>query len=173
MSGNTELINKVTSSVSNYTKDKLIEYSKKYTQPITNLIAMAIENELLKDKPFKYDVSNPDDEYIEHAYIEEAIRIIAYMKKSAGLSLENICLLRHDIGIPDKETLLLAFRECVLSGQLVAYKPKQGAYISFKYPDHVEFYRIKGIEKFAAKKLRKKATDYQRYQKLKKEFEGI
>ena len=134
-------------------------------------MAIAIDHELDKGKnAFNYDLSAPEDEFIPEAFLEEAGLIINYMKKSSGMPLDMMLTMRHDMGISDKKVFLLAFRECVTVGMLEAYKPRQPEYIKIKYDEDFVFYRVKGADKPAAKKARRKATKYELFQKLKKEF---
>ena len=170
MSGYLE--SKIIGHVSRHTREILDEIQQKKKLPMIRLIAMAIEHELERENPFEYDVTVPSDKYVEHAYASDAGKILTYLKRSSGMSLENLCIMRHDIGIPDKKTLLLAFRECLLSRQIESYKPKKQLNSKFDYNEDDVFYRIKGAGTFKKKVERKKATRYDMFQKLKKEFKN-
>lgn len=155
---------------SNHNKELLDKIALSKKIPITRLVAIAIENELLKDNPFNYDIDTPSEEYTPLAFASEAQKILDYLGKVSGLSLDMLCILRHDIGIPDKKLFMLAFRECLLSNFLEEFKPKMPRFVTFKYDDDYVFYRIKGSGKKEQKEIRKKASKYETYQKLKREF---
>jgi hypothetical protein len=158
--------------VSLHTKQLLESISFAYKLPITTLVAIAIEHELQRDKPFDYDVSLPKDEYLEFSFVDEAGKILDFMRKFAGLSLEQMCLNRHDMGIPDHDRFMLGFRECLVNQMLETYTPKTSSFSKFKYPDDKVFYRVKGSGKPMAKKIRKDANDFEKFQKLKKKFKN-
>lgn len=169
MSDETKLL-RVTGLISLSSYEKMSKLVDSKLIPISRLVAIAIEHEMQLENPFDYDCTLPDEEYINLAFVQDAAKILDYMKTTSGMSLDMFCLMRHDIGIPDKKTFLLAFRECVVNGFLETYKPKQHANTKFKYPDSYVFYRIKGANKPENKKIRRDATQFETYQKLKKKF---
>jgi hypothetical protein len=105
--------------VSNHHYAALMSYQKKTGVDVGRLIATAIDRELLRNEPFKFDLTIPsvDESYVEYAYIEEAGKILNLLRKhKTGLTLYFLVLCRHDIGVPEKETFMLAFRECIDKG---------------------------------------------------------
>jgi hypothetical protein len=106
--------------VTPHQEKRLIEIQKKMNIPISRLITIALENELNKEKPFTYDLTIPTDEFVEYAYIDEAGKIITFlMKYKKGLSLQFLALNRNEMGIPDIQTFLYAFRECLVKGFII------------------------------------------------------
>lgn len=165
------LVSKVIGLISNHRRAEMERICMEKQMPLSTLVAVAIDHEFERSDPFEYDQDTLElDEFVEGAFIEDASKILSYMKKFSGLSLTMMCALRHDMGIPDKTTFLYAFRECRLKGFLESYHPAQSGLSKFKFDDNYEFYRIKGSGKKAAKKVRRKATKYELFQKLKKEF---
>lgn len=160
----------VSAKVSKTVGDKLVEIRAREKITISNLISIALEHELERENPFEYEREVPDDEFVPMAYIEEAGKILNYMKKVSGMSLDMMCLFRHDMGVPDKKVFLLAFRECVIMKQLEPYKPKVSPHATFKYDETYEQYRVKGAGTLAGKKVRKKASEYEIFQRLKKRY---
>lgn len=154
-------------------RQKLEEIVKKKQLPMSTLVAIALEYELQKEKPFDYDVSAPTQKYIDGAYYEEAQKIVNFMRKIYGSSLEMMFILRADMGIPDKDIFNLAFREAMVSEMLEVYHPKQPQNSTVKYNEDVVFYRVKGASTKKATEARKKANEYEKFQKLKKKFEGM
>lgn len=165
-----EIETPITAKITNSNKDKLIQIAKDRQITIGRLLAIAIEHEFEKEVPFEYNYDLPTEEYTPLAFIEEASKILNFMKKTYGLPLIGLCLLRHEIGIPDKETFLLAFRECLLMKQIEEYKPRKSAFAVVEYDKEFVFYRITGSGTEKAKKVRNKADRYAMLQKLKKEF---
>jgi hypothetical protein len=134
------------------------------------LISIAIEHEFEKEDPFSYDVSIPEGDYEEYAFLEPAAKIIAYLKTHGGMSLETMVNMRDDIGVPDRDTFLLAFKESMDKGILESYKPRQTQLSTIKYDDTYLFFRVKGTDRKSKDKIRKKATKYEQFIKLKKEL---
>lgn len=172
MSINNNVMEKVVGLISKTRRQEIEKICLRKKIPLGILVAIAIEHEFERENPFSYDVSDPADKYLEHAFSNEANKIVLYMRLCFGMSLENMCLVRHDIGIPDKKVFLLAFRECVRARLLEPYTPKQSIMSKFKYEDDYTFWRVKGSGKVVAKKVRKEANQFETYHKLKKKYEG-
>lgn len=136
---------------------------------MTRLIAFAVDNELQKDRPFDFDLTLPNDEYIEYAYADEAGKILNFIKTlRTGIALDNLTLLRFKIGIPSKKVFLAAFRECIEKEMLEPFKPFRSDRMPPVADDYYS-YRLKNASK-VDKKLIKKQKDYAKYLRLKKEF---
>lgn len=164
---------RVQAFISQYHRDKLGYYCVDKSLPMSRLIAIAIDNELEKEKPFNFPLDLPTQEYIEYAYVDEASKILAYMQKqNTGMTLDMLMILRHDIGIKDKETFLAAFRECLEKKMLEEYHQLKNNYAIDDYVD-TTYYRVVGTGPKDTKVLRGKTTKYDRYLKLKKTFESI
>lgn len=165
------VMSKVTSFVSMYHRAKLVYYAAQLKLPISRLVAMAIDNELSKEKPFdNFELNFPDEEFIEYAYLEQAGKIIDYLKKVSGFGLDQLLILRHDIGVPDKRELLLGLRESLTKGFIEGYKIKPKPWVKTEYDENYMFYRIKEDHPKERKKVRKLASDYSKLQRLKKQF---
>lgn len=162
---NTEKMTQKVASYIGLTTYGILEFhSKAKNVPISRLIAIALEHEMNKDRPFEFQTDLPDTEYVEYAFAEEAGKIMQYMKRlNGGTSLPLLVLCRADIGIEDKETFLLAFRECVEKKMVEQYVPKKVT--SEKY------YRVVESSPKERKKRVKRGKEYKDYLKLKKKFE--
>ncbi len=158
--------------VSNTRKNQIEEIAKSLGLPVSRLIAIAIEHEFEREKPFEYDMRLPKEEMIEMSYPDEGYRIIEYMKKFSGISQDLMVILRHDMGISDRATFLLALRDCIDKKFLVEYTPKYNAKSPFKPRLNAKFWRVPGTEKAAAKKIRKRASEYDRFKRLEKKYKG-
>lgn len=139
--------------------------------PVSRLVAIALEHELEREKPFEYDVTLPADEYVEFAYADDAGKILNYLRgDSQGFGLDMLCLLRHDIGIPDKTTFLLAFRELLSKDLLEVYKPKKKPMSYTEHPEDYVMYRLKGEAAPERKKKRREATEFARFKRLERKY---
>lgn len=152
-------------------KDKLRELSFYRETPMSRLVALLVDKEFKKDKPFDgLDIVVPDDEVEEFAYADEAGKILAFLgKQRKGAGLDILYLLRFKIGIEDKYKFLMGFKDCLDRGLIEAYKaPKK--LNAPAAPEGYFNYRLKGEAPTEKKKAKKKATEYERWEKLNKKF---
>ncbi len=165
-----ELFMRVNGNVSKAAYTALTESIKRTQMPMSRMIAIAFEHEMMREKPFELDLSFPDDEYIEYAYVQEAGKILDFiMSLNSGMGLDHLYLCRREIGVPDRDTFLLAFRELVKKKLIEPYKPAKN-FAAQPYPDDYRFWRA-ATEK-PLKAIKKKATEYETYQILKKKFQS-
>lgn len=140
-----DLFEKQVSLISKYHKETLVRISHKRGIPVSRLVCTAIDNELLKEKIFELDLELPPANQ-EHAYDDEAGKILAFMKRhlDVPLTLDNYMLLRHDIGVPDRQLFLEAFSVLLDRGYI--YEVPQA-----KFHQGVrriqEVYKVKGLSK--------------------------
>lgn len=136
---------------------------------MSKVIAIAIDNELERDKPFEFDLTLPNsDDTIEYAYADEAGKILSFIKGlRVGAGLDILVMLRYDIGIPDKKVFLAAFKECLDNDVLESFKPKP-SYGKAPLAEDYVYYRLKGHETPRVK--RNKESEYNKYMRLKKKF---
>lgn len=138
----------------------------------SRLIAIAIDNEMERDNPFEFDTTFPLESTAEKmVYSIEGGKILSYMQNIKGAALETLVLLRHDIGISDKQVFLAALKEVIDNDLIegVRAKPRVGT------PDKGHLiYRIKqhGTPKQVKRKKNKQASEYNVYMRLKKKFES-
>jgi hypothetical protein len=154
----------VPTSLGPKTYEKLQKFSQYHEMSISRLVAIAVDNELQKEKPFEFDLNVPDEKYVDMAYADEAGKILQFLKAYGGMGVDMLMLVREDIGITDKRIFLLAFRELAQKGLIESYVPKtKGPKFDRAYWRAVDFSK-------QVKKPKRKATKYELYQKLKKEF---
>jgi len=147
---------------------KLLNFAKMYKLTKSRLVAIAINNELDKETPFKVDFTLPEG-IIEFSYAHEAGKIVTYMKGLRnGMSLDLLYVLRHDIGVPDADKFLAGFAECLQKEMLESYVAP--ANVKYTNSHDTTLYRLKLNNPVVRKKVMKKASKYEQYQKLKKEF---
>ncbi len=80
--------------------------------PPWRLICIALDNERDLAQPFEYPVESPATVFVPHAYSEEAHKLFEFLKKfRTGLGRDVMLLFRHQMGVANKTTLLLALRE--------------------------------------------------------------
>ena len=135
--------------------------------PMSRLIAIAIDYELQKEKPFEWDMKIPGGEYLEFTYADEAGKIVNYMRTlgSKGMSLDLLLLLRADMGIKDKNTFMQGFRECLEKKVVEPYVTND-----LKYKTDTIFYRVAGLSPLETKKVSKEVREYKAYLRLQKKY---
>jgi hypothetical protein len=158
-------------NISKHANDKLrgISLYKKLT--MSKLIAIAIDNELSKPKPFELDLTLPDlDDYEEFAFADQACILVDYMRKlRVGAGLDVLMLLRHDIGLPDPQQFLCAFAECLKNEVIEPFLPKPKLGMP-EYPKDYFYYRVK--QAISKKVVKRRTKEYDRYLKLKDRFKN-
>ncbi len=154
------------------THEKLMKVMHEKKLSFSILLAIALDHEFERDEPFSYDVGFPEEDYEEYTFVEQAGKILNYLRVSGGMALEMLVTLRAEIGVPDKEEFLLGFREAWEKGLIEPYTPKSFPNSKLQYDENSKFFRVKGIDRKTNDKTRKKATKFDMYQKLKKQFEG-
>lgn len=165
---------KIQAFISHALAKQLQYYSKRHELPMSRLVAIALDNEIYDNEeniPFKWDYTLPKGEYAEYAFAEEAGRILTFMKNDEkGMSLDFLLTLRHDIGIKDKKVFLAAFNEC-LEKEMIEVFDMPETVKRVKFSSSV-VYRLKSNNPKVTKKIRKKLSDRDKYERLKKRFEG-
>ena len=80
---------------------------------MSRLIAIAVDNELDAPTPFNYECELPKAPFVPYAYSTEASRLAIYIGAyfPTGATLESIMLCRRQFNVPDRLTVMLAFRE--------------------------------------------------------------
>lgn len=132
---------------------------------ISRLVGFAIDNEMQKEGPFTFDTSLENKECTEYIYAEESALILDFMKTlTHGAGLDILLLLRHTIGIVDKEIFLVAFKECLDKKMIESFKPSS----KYNNPEDYLYYRMPGMKKGFVKK--REATEYAKYLKLQKKY---
>ncbi len=125
----------------------LTERAEEMGLPVGRLIAIAVDNELDAPVPFNYPCQLPITTYIEHAYVEEAQKIVNYLNTMPnGMGREMLMLARRDIGIPNRDTLMAAYRELLQCGVIEEVNPP--ARVKFKgYPAGYKYTRMVQVDK--------------------------
>lgn len=151
--------------------EKLMKIADQKKLSISRLIGIAIDHELFESQnPFHFDLSSPDEKYVEYAYAEQASKIVEYMRDlKSGIALDVLFILRRDIGIPDEREFKLAFRECLSKNLLESFPaPKSVKYL--KIEDTV-LYRLNINSKVESEKKAKQIRELKMLEKLKKKYE--
>lgn len=120
-----EVFQKITVEVSAKTAKMLTEISEERQVSVSRLVAYAIDNEFEVDVAFSFPCNLPENQpYIESEYYDEAGRLIHLIQKfPLGASIDTLMLCRRDIGIQDRKTLLLAYRELLTMALIEEFKP--------------------------------------------------
>lgn len=113
--------------------------------PMSRLIAIALDNELDSPVPFTYVCALPASVFIPMAYVEEASKIATFlMKFPTGVGRDQLVLFRRDMGIPNKETFMLAYRELLENGVIEEVNPPKK--VKFDYPKGYKYTRLANQE---------------------------
>lgn len=98
--------------------------------PVSRLLAIALEHELERERPFDYLLTPPLEEYVEFAHADSAGRILNYINKNFpnGIGLDSLMLLRLDMGIDSKEEFMLGFRELTEKKMVESFFPLKAKY---------------------------------------------
>jgi len=136
----TVLVN-IQGSVSKHMAEQLNKISDEKRVPKSVLIARAIANELDSQTPFEFDVSMPDIAYVDED-VPGCVQLHKFIQSHPGLSIEHLVILKEDIGINNKETLLLAYRRLLAVNMIEEYYPQSP---QFLYPRST--YRVVRINK--------------------------
>lgn len=101
-------------------KNMLRDLSKKMGLPQSRLLHMAFDNELDQDNPFHYPCTLPTIDYIQGAYVNEGSKIFKFLIENFknGTGRDMLMLCRRSIGIPDRETFMLGYRELLEQGMI-------------------------------------------------------
>lgn len=127
--------------------------------PISRLIAIAIDNELDSPSPFTYLCSWPINEYIEYAYVEEAQKIYQYLLKfPSGIGRDLLMLHRRDIGVTNRNDLMLALRELLEKDMIEEIPVPKNAKFK-KYKKDYKYIRLKHIDRASLLKRKRKKID--------------
>lgn len=164
---------RVSTYISKHHKEELTRRAFETKIPISRLIAIALDNELSRPDAFEFDSELPTDEFMEYSYADQAAKLVRYLKDVEGLGADQLLLVRHDVGIPDKDEFLFALRECLNAGIVEEFKPKKGI---FKHMDHAEgymCYRLTSKNPKYKKEQINKAKRFEKLQRLKKEFRNV
>lgn len=100
------------------------EYALKNGIPFARVISRMVDNAFTSSgNPFHYDIELPESgEYEEYAFVDEAGKIISFLKKiREGMSLDILVLNRFEMDITDKKIFLAAFKEALDKGYIVEY----------------------------------------------------
>jgi len=160
----------MTGMCSEKVKNRYYEESRKRKIPARRLISYAIEKELEREDAFEYVTELPESGmYDELTFADEGGKIFNWMMINRPTSLDIMCLLREDIGIPNKDTLLAAIREMLDADVIETIPPIPTKYIK-EFPEGFLHYALKGEAQETAKKKRNKVNEYEKYLKLKKKY---
>lgn len=99
----------------------LKSYSMAKEMPMRRLIAYAIDNEVTErdTEAFDYPCPWPESVFVDGAYVEEASRILRYLDNFGAKSVDQLVMARREIGVPDKEKMMLGIRELLTKKSLV------------------------------------------------------
>lgn len=154
----------VSSFVSFKHRDALKSISQKREIPVSRLISFAIDNELQKENAFAFDTTLPESDG-DFKYANEAGKFMTFMNKlKSSQGLDILMILRYDIGIPDRDVFLGAFKEC-LDKNLIEETHREAVGIQ---ADDYKFYQPTGG--LTMKRPKKQLSEFDLFLKLQKKY---
>ena len=166
-------LKRISSNISPIHHEVIESKAKECTQTISRMLYILIDNALTKlEDPFEFDITIPSDEYVENAFASEAQKIIEYISINRSTSLDMLLLLRASIGIPNKNSFLRGFRECLMQNRIESYEPEPTSYIK-EFPKGCVYYRI-AATKPKEEKVRRTPEEklYDDYLKIQKKLKA-
>jgi hypothetical protein len=155
---------------SSKTYRKLEIHSEKNHISISQLVAIALDQQFDKDYPFTLEISLPDDDFVDYAYADEAGKIMSFLDDTeVGSTLEVLYLLRHEMGIESRGRFLGGFKELLAKGVLDCYTPKKT--MLRKHAEFQEYYRlVKNVPKTRKPKQTRQQKELATLAKLQKKY---
>lgn len=136
----------------------LLKEKSKSGVPISKLIQIATDNELSAPAPFNFECPMPQNVFVELAYIQEAQLIAKYMVKfPSGTGRDQLMLCRRDIGIENKQTFMLAYRELLKANVIEEIPVPKKA--KFNYPVGYRYVRLVAVDRSALLKRKRRMLD--------------
>lgn len=157
--------------VSKYHITELKSLSASKKESVSQMITRLIDVELLKDKPFDTPIySLVSSEVGATDYADEGGKILSFMYKlRKPQQLDSLINLRFDMGVPDRDTFIKAFSELFYNDLLTAIIASSDKRF---YRKGEMLYRAKDTRELKERRMSEsKAKRYDRFQKLKAEFE--
>lgn len=143
--------------------------SMEYELPIRRLIAYAIDNEITSSgDSFDYPCPWSENVFVDGAYAIEAGKVLAYLDKFGAKSVDQLIMARRDIGVLEKDVMMLAIRELLAKTSLVEkvrpkFKPMEYPRDYFlikpKTKDNKKLKRIADLEKELLRLKGREETD--------------
>ena len=161
---------KIAGFTSSKTYRKLELHSEKNHISISQLVAIALDQQFDKDYPFLLNTELSDDDFVDYAYADEAGKIMSFLDDTEiGSTLEVLYLLRSEMGIENREAFLGGFRELMTKGVLDCYTPIKT--MLRKHAEFQEYYRlVKNVPKIRKPKQTKQEKELATLAKLQKRY---
>jgi hypothetical protein len=125
----------------------LESYSEKLQLPPTRLIAIALEREMIRSKPFEdFVITIPESgHYSEFEFSDEAGKIVNWFRtnRNVGVTLDQLYIFRYDMEILDGHIFLAGVRECLDRGMLETYIPKRGKLNEVHFKKNENYMRLR------------------------------
>lgn len=116
---------------------RLKEISRMKGMPMSRLLAIAMDNELDQEEPFRYVCDIPDDDYVEYEHAHAAGKLLEWLlKMPTGAGVDMMLLARRDIGIFSRESVLRGLRELIEKKMVEAIRPSRAKF-GFFHEDYI------------------------------------
>lgn len=125
---------------------KLREVSTLKGIPMSRLIGLSLDNEMLRENPFECNTTAPLPHEVpmkKFEYADQANKLAKWLRQfPRGCDRELMIICRKDYGVETREEVLLGWRELFLLDLVEDVKPDNKR---FKYPEETEFVRLRGV----------------------------
>lgn len=113
-------------------------------RPISRMIGYAIYNEFEVERPFTFDMTLPELDFVPGKFKYEADVLHGFLAKlPSGCGLDNLVLLKGELGLT-KTQVLLAYMELKHQDRIEEYHPG-GQF--FNYPPDYMYVRVKDVHR--------------------------
>jgi len=138
--------------------EALKNVSKQRGLPMQRLVGHLIDNALHKPELFDYPCTPPPNDYVPDTHLDNAKKIYDFLPKLRNAtSIDTLMMYRYDIGIPDKEEFMEAYRAGVNAGALIEIPPPPRT----KFKGFKSIYRI--AMQYKPKESKKKSVSFKEH----------
>ena len=135
----------MTVTISETHRKKIIEIAEQRQIPLSRILGGFVDKFIEKPRAFNFDFEIPELPKDNLSFEKQADLIFNFMKKKEmdGIGLDNLILVRHDIGIPEKLVFLYGFKTLLNQNRLSVRIKPEGP----KTPKNYRIYTPKGFRK--------------------------
>lgn len=123
---------------------KMQEVSDSLVLPVSRLFVIAADNALERADGFDLDLKTPDVPFTENAYAETAVKIFEFLRRfPGGTGIDTLWMFRREIGVTDRYTFMLGYRELIHSKMVEEFYPRNS---KFRYSSNYRYVKCVGVK---------------------------
>ena len=162
----------VSTYLSKYHANLIKTEAARLQMPVARVIATLVDYAIDRKASFIHNLTLPrNDDNLEYSYADEGGKLLDFFNKlnNNGIGIDQLIMLRHDIGIDSREILLIVFAEILRNRIIESIKCTSR---HFTFPENYYHYRlVKKKDHSTNLKKKNRANEYVRYLKLKEKYE--